>query len=126
VASRMSLSSGKLESSILVLTDLMNETSNNSFKEYLKKRVITLQIIGYLENAVGTYKNKYGKLPNNLDELVDIQLVKKIPTDPYGGNFFLTKDGRVYTTSKLVPVVESEEKSPSNNEAKPDNMIFVQ
>ena len=102
VASRMSLQTGRLESSITLLTQLMNDTPNPTYREYLQKRIVALQMLGYLEIGVSKYKQKFNKLPKDLNELVQLQIIEKIPTDPYGGAFFLKKDGAVYTTSKLI------------------------
>lgn len=104
IASRMSLKSNKIGSSILVLTELKKQTLNPTIKDHLSRRITTLQIIGYLENAINEYSQKHGVAPKILDDLVADGLVSAIPDDPYGGNFYITKNGRVYTTSKMVPV----------------------
>ena len=118
VASRMSLQTGRLESSITLLTQLMNETPNTTYKEYLQKRIVALQMLGYLEIGVNKYKKKFNKLPNDLNELVELQLIEKIPTDPYGGSFFLTKNGGVYTTSKLLQTNKKSAQTPIQEEKK--------
>ncbi len=43
-------------------------------------------------------------MPLSLTELETAGLIDKIPEDPYGGEFILMEEGRVYTTSKLLPI----------------------
>jgi hypothetical protein len=38
----------------------------------------------------------------NIEALVKEGLISEIPIDPYGGNWFIMPNGRVYSTSKLV------------------------
>lgn len=104
IASRMSLINRRVDASILALSELMKETSNQLYREYLKKRIITIQIIDHLEKAIEQYKKQYNETPKDLELLVEKQLIKAIPPDPYGGKFYITPNGRVYTTSKMVQV----------------------
>jgi len=37
-----------------------------------------------------------------LHELVKYSIIQEIPSDPYGGVFFLDEDGKIKTTSNFV------------------------
>lgn len=56
----------------------------------------------YLEKAVERYKLKFGMMPKNLDKLVAYGIIKGIPSDPYGGKFYLDRKGSIKTSSKLA------------------------
>jgi hypothetical protein len=55
----------------------------------------------YLEKAVEHFRERLGRLPRHLDELVKQGVVREIPSDPYGGTFYLTPEGGVKTTSNF-------------------------
>ena len=57
-----------------------------------------------IEEAIAEYKERFQTDPEDLGSLVGAGLLERIPHDPYGGNFYLDEQGRVRTTSKLVPV----------------------
>jgi hypothetical protein len=54
-----------------------------------------------LQQAVVRYRQRYGRSPAALAELVMTGLIIKLPVDPYGGEFYLDEDGKVQTTSKF-------------------------
>jgi len=51
---------------------------------------------------VSIFKEKYGRIPKNLNELVMKGIIESIPKDPYGGEFYIDKNGTIETTSKLA------------------------
>ena len=68
----------------------------------LEKRLTALKSIYLLEQKVIQYRDTYKNLPESLDILVELGFLDSIPVDPYGGEFVIMKNGRVFTTSKLV------------------------
>lgn len=102
LAARMRLFAGKLEQGILFLDELIRETSDPHQRDFLLLRQDALKRMAFLENKVRTYKRLKGVLPNKLSDLIDAGLLSKIPSDPYGGEFYLLDNGRVNTTSNLV------------------------
>lgn len=104
LAARMDLYAGNTLTGALFLEDILAKTSSPSIRLSLEKRIDALKRIAFLEEKVGNYKQKHGALPGRLEDLVTDRIILAIPTDPYGGKFFLQPDGRVYSTSKLVDV----------------------
>ncbi|WP_456473542.1 hypothetical protein [Desulfolithobacter sp.] len=102
LAGRFSLYGEQTALGIAFLSDLLQNTSDPRIKSYLGKRLEALKRIFFLEQKVRAYREKYGTMPASLKELVDTGLVTEIPADPYGGQFVLLKNGRIYTTSNLV------------------------
>jgi hypothetical protein len=102
LAARMNLYAGKIRAAILFLEETAKDTSDPSLQKFLSMRIEALKKIGYLEYKVSEFRKQHDKSPKNLQELVDYGLIPSIPTDPYGGEFYITKEGRVYSTSALV------------------------
>lgn len=105
LAARMHLYSGQIEGSILYTKEVIESTdTQDAMRKYLVTRLEVLQIIYSLEEKVNDFKMKFGSFPGNLEDLVHKRSIEKIPEDPYGGKFYLMPNGKVYTTSKLVPI----------------------
>jgi len=102
LAARMSLYGNETAVGIIFLESMINDTQDQKIRQYLEKKLTALRIIAYLEEKVKEYKSTFQALPQSLDDLVKIGIIPSIPDDPYGGHFILLKDGKIYTTSKLV------------------------
>lgn len=103
LAARMKLFAGKTYAGIIFLQEMIQQTNDPAQLQYLKIRLQALQKIGFLEQKINLFKERYQTAPHNLQELIEKGLMSKIPKDPYGGKFYIMTDGRVYTTSKLIP-----------------------
>lgn len=100
----MSLEAGRVITGISFLSEMIHETRDPQTKAFLQKRLDALKIIYFLENKVQEYEQKFNRSPESLADLVKSEIIEKIPEDPYGGNFYLTGNGRVYTTSRLAQI----------------------
>ncbi|HFQ80283.1 MAG TPA: hypothetical protein ENK33_02780 [Desulfobacterales bacterium] len=87
---------------IVFLANLIKSTNNPKTAAYLKKRLLTLQKINYIEDKVKKFKKTRGRFPENIKELVAAGLLRDIPKDPYGGRSIILTNGRVYTTSNMI------------------------
>ena len=90
------------ETAIAYLKEMIRTTENEKLRGFLLVRLETLQAVSLLEDAVKLYVSKYGTNPQSLEDLVNRGLLKEIPSDPYGGEFYLDEKGRVRTTSNFV------------------------
>lgn len=102
LAARMDYYAGNPLTGALFLEEILATTASQTTRQFLEKRIDALKRIAFLEEKVRDYKQRFGRLPTRLEELVQRRVILAIPVDPYGGEFFLQKDGRVYSTSKLV------------------------
>ncbi len=102
LAARMHLQAGKIYAGVIFLQETIKETNDPALLKLLRRRLQALQKMGFLEQKITMYKKRYQIAPKQLQDLVDKGLITKIPTDPYGGKFYIMENGRVYTTSKLV------------------------
>lgn len=90
------------KAAIAFLEEMIRTTENEKLRGFMLVRLEALQAVSLLEDAVKLYVNTYGTHPRNLEDLVDRGLLKDIPSDPYGGEFYLDEKGRVRTTSKFA------------------------
>ncbi len=102
LAARYLYEGGDTEAGIIYLKYIISQTRNKNLKKIYQKRLDALQKIEFLQKAVEKYKRKFGKMPTSLKELVDAGIIDKIPKDPYGGRFYISKNGKIETTSKLA------------------------
>lgn len=112
LAARMDLYTGNPLTGALFLEDMLDKTSSPATKKFLEKRIESLKRIAFLEEKVNVFKQKYSMFPEKLEDLLTERIIIAIPSDPYGGEFFLQPNGRVYTTSKLVDAEKKTKETP--------------
>ena len=104
LAARLSSESGGGEIAIAFLQELEAKTDDQVTKKEMRRRIGALRGIWVLEQAVEAYRGRFGSAPADLSELVKRGVLGELPTDPYGGVFYLNDQGKVWTTSDLRPV----------------------
>lgn len=102
LATRLSAYASDYERAIIFLNEMIKQTRSPEMSEQYKLRLTLMESMHYIDQGIETYKAKYGRLPSGLHELVTSGSVQSIPIDPYGGEFYLTNDGRIDTTSKML------------------------
>ncbi len=102
LASRLYYASGRTEIALSVLDNQIRNTKDENWKKELLKRKKALLGVLKIERAVEAFKRKEGRLPHDLNELLQKGYMKKIPEDPYGGRFYIDSDGTVKSTSNFV------------------------
>jgi tetratricopeptide (TPR) repeat protein len=101
LAARVSLQADETKAALLFLGELISNSNDPFTRNHLIKRFQALKIIHDLEEKIVAYINENDNLPDSLLDLVKTGLIDEIPQDPYGGEFILLDNGRVYTTSEL-------------------------
>ncbi|HTN70621.1 MAG TPA: hypothetical protein VMO00_05985 [Methylomirabilota bacterium] len=104
LAARLASKSGETETAIGFLEEMLVQTEDKSTREGLRQRIGALRGIAILEKAVKAYQAQFGRTPAALANLIGAGMLREIPADPYGGTFYITPEGRVWTTSDLRPV----------------------
>ncbi len=101
LAARLAYQGKKTENAIIFLQEILKKTDDETVKKVYEKRLNALKGILFLEKVVAAYQDKFKAQPNKLDELIAKGIISEIPQDPYGGKFYLDKDGSIKTTSEL-------------------------
>ena len=104
LAARMASESGETETAVVFLQQLARQTEDDAIRKDIRTRIDALQGIALLEGAVREYQSRFGTLPATPNELVRRGLLYQLPTDPYGGIFYIAPGGKVWTTSNLRPL----------------------
>jgi hypothetical protein len=101
LATRLALKGKRTENAIFFLKEMLRREEDEEVKKSYRLRLEALSGILALERAVELFREKFEYFPTSLDSLVEAGLISKIPIDPYGGNFFISYDGSIGTTSDL-------------------------
>jgi tetratricopeptide (TPR) repeat protein len=104
LAARYYYEGGSTALALAYLQEMIPAARNEAIKKRLVTRAKAFERVLQIEQAVATFKERFQADPENLERLVNAGLLQRIPDDPYGGTFYLDKQGRVRTTSKLAPV----------------------
>lgn len=102
LASRLAYYKGNYAFAINLLKRMLSSERSPEIRQYYKKRLEALQGALRIEQAVQKFKAKYSRFPVSIQELKDTEYLETIPQDPYGGEYILLENGRVYSTSKFA------------------------
>jgi tetratricopeptide (TPR) repeat protein len=101
LAARLSYQGKRTENAIIFLQEIIKKTEDKNLRWVYERRLAALKEILLLEKAVAIYKERFKREPIQLAELAAKNIIKEIPKDPYGGEFYIDKDGSIKTTSEL-------------------------
>lgn len=104
LASRLGIYQNQFGPVILFLEEQLKTTQNPAMAKRLEIRLRAVLILDRLERKVREFKTAYGYLPASLSDLIVGGMITHIPPDPYGGEFYVMENGRVFSTSNLRPV----------------------
>jgi tetratricopeptide (TPR) repeat protein len=104
LAARYFYEGGSTALALAYLKEMIPAARNEAIKKRLVTRAEAFEKVLQIEEAIAEYKERFQTNPEDLGHLVRAGLLERIPHDPYGGKFYLDDQGRVRTTSKLVPV----------------------
>ena len=104
LAARVAYKANKTEFAISYLENQIQraETQGQKGKTFdLERRLDVLKGILKIEVAVESYRKLFGTLPTTVSELLSRGLLPSLPSDPYGGSFYIAGDGSIKTTSDM-------------------------
>jgi hypothetical protein len=110
LAARLAYYGGKSKTGFLFLRQLIEETDNPLMRRKLEMRLLALERAVSIEEALEKFKKKEGRMPIPLKELVTHGYLDMLPEDPYGGQWGILENGRVFSTSKFVDPFENKPK----------------
>lgn len=101
LATRLAYKGKKTENAIIFLQEMIKRTEDESIRKQYETRLNALKVILFLERAAAVYQKRFKKQPETVDDLIAKNIIKEIPKDPYGGKFYIDKDGSIKTTSEM-------------------------
>ena len=99
LAVRLALKGERTKIAIDFLGETLEKTKDMRTRKELETRLLALQRVFVIEQAVESFKSKNGRSPVHINDLLDQGIIRQIPEDPFGGKFFLDNEGEVRTTS---------------------------
>ncbi len=102
LAARYFYEGGETKLGIEFLKYMISSTRDERIKKIYRRRLDALLGIEKIETGIEEFKKRYGRLPQDIGELVKCNILKEIPKDPYGGRFYMDKSGRIKTTSRFT------------------------
>lgn len=101
LAARLAFYGGKSKTALLFLKQMVAEANDPLLSKRLTKRLVALERAVKIEEAMDRFKNEQGTVPATLNLLVEHGYLEKLPEDPYGGEWGVLQNGRVFSTSKF-------------------------
>jgi tetratricopeptide (TPR) repeat protein len=102
LAVRLYSTAGDIDTAIETLKRLISMTQNEKLRSQLKqnlKLAIIEKVIRPMEKAVKEYRNRFKKYPDRLDALVKAGILQRIPSEPFGGYFYIDENGTVWSST---------------------------
>lgn len=105
LAVKLAYKGKRTENAIAFQKYILDKTEDPLLRKEYETRLNALRGILYLEKATAKYKRRFGRYPQRLDDLTATHVIEKLPTEPYGGNYYIDLAGQVRTSreSKLMP-----------------------
>lgn len=75
-------------------SDLMRQLARNQLK-----RIRLTDDVKLLQQAVVVYNQTTGKMPTSIEQLYNANLIYSVPEEPFGGQYVITQDGKVTSTT---------------------------
>ena len=86
---------GDVDLAIRVVEAKAKQAKRKDFRAYLELRVTRLKSLKELRAAAASYRERFGRAPLQLQELVGAGLMPAIPADPFGFGFEVDKQGQI-------------------------------
>jgi tetratricopeptide (TPR) repeat protein len=102
LAARYFYEAGQTDFGLLFLETMEKGAKDENVRRLYALRKEALAGVARIAKAVGEYRTKRGRTPAKLQDLVSAGFLKEIPSDPYGGSFYIDMDGNVRSTSKFA------------------------
>ena len=107
LAARYFYEGGGTALALAYLREIIPTARNDTIRKKMITRAEAFEKMLQIERAIEAYSKRFQRAPKELGDLVRAGVLDRIPEDPYGGSFYLDKDGKVRTTSKLAHGVGS-------------------
>lgn len=101
LGARLAYYGGQSRTALLFLEEMLEDAADPMMQQRLQMRHLALQRAVIIEDALEQFKHREGRTPD-FSELVDAGYLDELPADPYGGDWVLLPNGRVFSTSKFV------------------------
>ena len=106
LAARYFHEAGESELGLVFLENMVENAQTSHVKNIYERRIAAFKAVRQIEAAADEFREIYATIPESLAVLVDNGLLPDVPEDPYGGQFYLSQEGKVRTTSKFAMIAD--------------------
>jgi len=104
LGARLAYYGGKSKTAVLFLKQMLVETKEVRLRARLEKRLFALERAVELEELLDRFTREQGRAPGRIEELVTFGYIDSLPQDPYGGQWRILENGRVFSSSKFTNI----------------------
>lgn len=102
LAGRYMYEAGQTDLALAYLGTMGKSARSAAIKKEFQVRIAAFKEVKRIETAIAEYKKDFGTVPKSIDELLRKGYLIVLPVDPYGGQFFISENGQVRSTSKFA------------------------
>jgi tetratricopeptide (TPR) repeat protein len=102
LAARITYYAGQSRTALAFLRQMLSDTHSDALRQRLSLRLHALENAVILEDALEQFTKHEGRVPTLFTELVEAGYLAELPVDPYGGEWIILPNGRVFSTSKFA------------------------
>jgi hypothetical protein len=105
IATRMLAFNRRFDAALALVESFRDNETDPEMRRLFEERVKEIhreQVLIQLDDAIAAFKQREGRLPSALSELVAKGGLPAIPRDPMGGTFYIAEDGRSASTSSVL------------------------
>jgi hypothetical protein len=105
IASRMLAFNRRFDAALALAESFRDNETDPEMRKVFEERVKEIQreqVLVQIDDALAAFKQKEGRLPSALSELVTKGYLRAIPSDPMGGVIYIGEDGRSASTSSTL------------------------
>ena len=84
-----------IDLAIIVVQSMARQAKRKDFRAYLEQRVERLRSLKSLRATAAIFRQRHGRAPANLEELVTSGLLPALPADPIGFGFDIDPKGQI-------------------------------
>lgn len=102
LSARYFYEAGRTDLGLLFLNNMIKKEKDKQVRAVYETRKKALIGVREITAAVSRFRERNNRLPEDLRELTATGFLERIPSDPYGGIFYLDEKGIVRSTSKFA------------------------
>jgi hypothetical protein len=110
IASRMLAFNRRFDAALALAESFRDNETDPDMRRLFEERVKEIQreqVLVQVDDAIAAFKQKEGRMPKEIRELVQLGYLSAVPADPMNGTIFIAEDGRSGSTSsslRLEPI----------------------
>ncbi|RMG57205.1 MAG: hypothetical protein D6713_10135 [Deltaproteobacteria bacterium] len=104
LATRLLAEARKPETALVFLKGMLEKTQDPTLREKIKDRIRRVQVerdLLFLEEGVKAFRERFGRYPRNLRELVEKRVIRRIPPEPFNGYYYFDEKTKEVKSSTV-------------------------